>query len=155
MLFFLLFWRPVLQYSGLSYWCLRSVARKFTKYTFLTFYLIKDLVTLWRTVLIISFYGKEITLIWLIIFFKFTDEDGDEKWFEQVFSHLSSVKKINLLDSAGNERNITARFVKDYPVGNNDWGDFQTHRKLLGLVSVSEYQGPIYRLNFYIQNWID
>ncbi|XP_026681214.1 protein brunelleschi [Diaphorina citri] len=74
----------------------------------------------------------------MLLMIKHLDEDGDEKWFEQVFSHLSSVKKINLLDSAGNERNITARFVKDYPVGNNDWGDFQTHRKLLGLVSVSK-----------------
>ncbi|KAG8230130.1 hypothetical protein J437_LFUL010622 [Ladona fulva] len=35
-------------------------------------------------------------------------------------------------------REITARYVTDYPVENNDWGDFQTHRRVLGLVSVGK-----------------
>ena len=35
-------------------------------------------------------------------------------------------------DSTNNTREILARFVKEHPVENDDWGDFQTHRRLLG-----------------------
>lgn len=31
------------------------------------------------------------------------------------------------------------RYLWDYPVENNDWGDFQTHRRLLGLVTVGKF----------------
>lgn len=31
-------------------------------------------------------------------------------------------------DSTGQVRDIWVRYVRDYPVENNDWGDFQTHR---------------------------
>lgn len=31
------------------------------------------------------------------------------------------------------------RFVRDHPVENNDWGDFQTHRRLLGLITVGKF----------------
>lgn len=31
------------------------------------------------------------------------------------------------------------RYVKEHPVENNDWGDFQTHRRLLGLISLGKY----------------
>uniref|UniRef100_A0A8D8SHD3 Trafficking protein particle complex subunit 9 n=1 Tax=Cacopsylla melanoneura TaxID=428564 RepID=A0A8D8SHD3_9HEMI len=74
----------------------------------------------------------------MLLMIKHLDEDGDQEWFDQVFTHLSSVNKISLLDSAGTERHITARFVNEYPVGNNEWGDFQTHRKLLGLITVGK-----------------
>lgn len=31
------------------------------------------------------------------------------------------------------------RYVQDYPIENNDWGDFQTHRRLIGLVTVGKF----------------
>lgn len=31
------------------------------------------------------------------------------------------------------------RYVLDYPVENNEWGDFQTHRRLLGLITVGKF----------------
>lgn len=31
------------------------------------------------------------------------------------------------------------RYVRDYPVENNEWGDFQTHRRLLGLITVGKF----------------
>lgn len=31
------------------------------------------------------------------------------------------------------------RYIRDHPVENNDWGDFQTHRKLLGLITVGKF----------------
>lgn len=39
-------------------------------------------------------------------------------------------------ENNGNERVIWARYLKEYPVGNNDWGDFQTHRRLHGLITL-------------------
>lgn len=35
---------------------------------------------------------------------------------------------ICCIDSSGQVRDIWVRYVRDYPVENNDWGDFQTHR---------------------------
>lgn len=46
----------------------------------------------------------------------------------------SGISSTNLLyimyisDSSGQVRDIWVRYVRDYPVENNDWGDFQTHR---------------------------
>lgn len=31
------------------------------------------------------------------------------------------------------------RYVRDHPVENNEWGDFQTHRRLLGLITVGKF----------------
>lgn len=36
-------------------------------------------------------------------------------------------------------RDIWVRFVPEHPVENNDWGDFQTHRRLLGLITVGKF----------------
>lgn len=44
------------------------------------------------------------------------------------------------VDSSGQVRDIWVRFVQDHPVENNDWGDFQTHRRLLGLLTVGKFE---------------
>ena len=36
-------------------------------------------------------------------------------------------------------RDIWVRYVREHPVENNDWGDFQTHRRLLGLITVGSF----------------
>lgn len=43
------------------------------------------------------------------------------------------------IDSSGNTRDIWVRYVRDHPVENNEWGDFQTHRRLLGLITVGKF----------------
>lgn len=43
------------------------------------------------------------------------------------------------LDSAGQVRDIWVRYVQEHPIENNDWGDFQTHRRLIGLVTVGKF----------------
>lgn len=48
-----------------------------------------------------------------------------------------------LLDSTGYTRDIWVRYVRDYPVENNEWGDFQTHRCLRGLVTVGKFDSQI------------
>ncbi|XP_059485985.1 protein brunelleschi [Neocloeon triangulifer] len=59
-----------------------------------------------------------------------------------VFSRLSdqvqkAVQGLKLTDSLGRERPVNVRLVNEYEPSQNDWGDFQTHRKLLGLLTVS------------------
>lgn len=67
----------------------------------------------------------------------------------KVFDRINKVNHVKIIDSVGITRNIWARYVKDYPVGNNDWGDFQTHRRLLGLITVG-----MLMLNNYVLNVI-
>lgn len=52
---------------------------------------------------------------------------------------IKNGSRFTVLDSTGTTREILARFVRDHPVENNDWGDFQTHRRLLGLITIGRY----------------
>lgn len=61
------------------------------------------------------------------------------KTFIKFFDRISKVNNAKITDSTGQVRNILIRYVKEYPVENNDWGDFQTHRRLLGLISLGKY----------------
>lgn len=65
------------------------------------------------------------------------------KAFIKFFDRLSKVTNVKITDSAGLVRNISVRYVKEYPVENNDWGDFQTHRRLLGLISLAKYDSQL------------
>ena len=56
-----------------------------------------------------------------------------------MYDRLSRVNHVKVVDSMGVHRQILARYIKEYPVENNDWGDYQTHRRLLGLISVGMY----------------
>ncbi|KYN12680.1 Trafficking protein particle complex subunit 9 [Trachymyrmex cornetzi] len=47
--------------------------------------------------------------------------------------------RFSVSDSSGGTREILARFIREHPVENNDWGDFQTHRRLLGLITFGKY----------------
>ncbi|XP_011499919.1 PREDICTED: protein brunelleschi isoform X2 [Ceratosolen solmsi marchali] len=51
--------------------------------------------------------------------------------------------RFSVIDSSNNTREILTRFIKDHPVENNDWGDFQTHRRLLGLITFGKYENQI------------
>ncbi|KAK9709008.1 Transport protein Trs120 or TRAPPC9, TRAPP II complex subunit [Popillia japonica] len=53
--------------------------------------------------------------------------------------HAALLVLVRHIDSTGQIRNIFIRYIKDHPVENNDWGDFQTHRRLLGLISLAKY----------------
>ncbi|KAL6263112.1 hypothetical protein P5V15_005912 [Pogonomyrmex californicus] len=51
--------------------------------------------------------------------------------------------RFSVSDSSGGTREILARFIREHPVENNDWGDFQTHRRLLGLITFSKYDNQM------------
>lgn len=66
-------------------------------------------------------------------------EELSSKSFNRYFDRICRVNQLRVVDGTGAERYVQARYIKDYPVGNNDWGDFQTHRRLLGLITVCKY----------------
>lgn len=61
------------------------------------------------------------------------------KTFNKFFERISRISSVKITDSTGQVRNIFVRYIKEHPVENNDWGDFQTHRRLLGLISLGKY----------------
>uniref|UniRef100_A0A0C9R0S0 Bru_0 protein n=1 Tax=Fopius arisanus TaxID=64838 RepID=A0A0C9R0S0_9HYME len=50
------------------------------------------------------------------------------------------IKRASRVTIPDTSREILVRFVKDHPVENNDWGDFQTHRRLVGLITFGKYE---------------
>lgn len=71
--------------------------------------------------------------------FSFQGEELSSKNFNRLFERISRINHLRVVDNTGTERYVQARYIKDYPVGNNDWGDFQTHRRLVGLITVCKY----------------
>ncbi|KDR24045.1 NIK- and IKBKB-binding protein-like protein [Zootermopsis nevadensis] len=69
-----------------------------------------------------------------------------QKNFSRVYERLSRVNHVKVVDSVGVSREVSARYIKEYPVENNDWGDYQTHRRLLGLISVEKYDKELNEL---------
>lgn len=59
---------------------------------------------------------------------------------QRVFERIQRVNNVRIHDASGQARDIWVRFVRDHPIENNDWGDFQTHRRLLGLITVGAFE---------------
>lgn len=55
--------------------------------------------------------------------------------YSLLLEQLSTTDRVHL--SAGG-RNVHVKFVPSCPTANNEWGDFQHHRKVLGLVCVAQ-----------------
>ncbi|XP_065355679.1 protein brunelleschi [Calliphora vicina] len=58
---------------------------------------------------------------------------------QKAFDKVRRVNNVKIIDSSGLTRDIWIRYIHDHPVENNDWGDFQTHRRLLGLVTIGKF----------------
>ncbi|GFW65545.1 trafficking protein particle complex subunit 9 [Trichonephila clavipes] len=59
----------------------------------------------------------------------------NKKSFYKIFERIKSVQYVTVRES-GATRYICFRYETDYLPENNDWGDFQTHRKVRGLISI-------------------
>uniref|UniRef100_A0A8C1GSN4 Trafficking protein particle complex 9 n=1 Tax=Cyprinus carpio TaxID=7962 RepID=A0A8C1GSN4_CYPCA len=57
-----------------------------------------------------------------------------EDQFFRIYKRISSVSQVSIRDS---QRVLFIRYRHHYPPENNEWGDFQTHRKVVGLISVT------------------
>lgn len=60
------------------------------------------------------------------------------KQFNRAFERISRINQLKIFDSQNQSRHIWIRYLRGYPQENNDWGDFQTHRKALGLITVGQ-----------------
>lgn len=61
---------------------------------------------------------------------------------QRIFERIQRVNNVKIHEnqSPGPGRDIWIRYVRDHPIENNEWGDFQTHRRLLGLVTVGAFE---------------
>lgn len=75
----------------------------------------------------------------LLILVKHLGSQLKNKVFNKFYERISRVNSVKITDSTGQVRTILIRYIKEHPVENNDWGDFQTHRRLLGLISLGKY----------------
>ncbi|XP_069696670.1 protein brunelleschi isoform X2 [Periplaneta americana] len=75
----------------------------------------------------------------ILVLIKHVGSQLKQKNFSRVYDRLSRINHVKVIDSVGVTREVLARYIKEYPVENNDWGDYQTHRRLLGLISVGKY----------------
>ncbi|XP_061597659.1 trafficking protein particle complex subunit 9-like [Cololabis saira] len=57
-----------------------------------------------------------------------------EDQFFRIYKRIASVNQLSVRDS---QRLLFIRYRHHYLPENNEWGDFQTHRKVVGLVAVS------------------
>ncbi|XP_049709955.1 trafficking protein particle complex subunit 9 isoform X2 [Elephas maximus indicus] len=58
-----------------------------------------------------------------------------EENFFRIYRRISSVSHISVRDS---QRVLYIRYRHHYPPENNEWGDFQTHRKVVGLITITD-----------------
>lgn len=75
----------------------------------------------------------------------------NEDKFDEIFGQISAVNEVCAEISTnrdattiasqelGSKRTFLIRYVKSYPVENNEWGDFQKHRQVQGIISVGGY----------------
>ena len=45
--------------------------------------------------------------------------------FSRLYERISRQNTFRIKDSSGNIRTISTRYVRSYPIENNEWGDFQ------------------------------
>lgn len=57
-----------------------------------------------------------------------------EDQFFQIYKRIASVSQVSIRDS---QRLLYIRYRHHYLPENNEWGDFQTHRKVVGLISIT------------------
>ncbi|XP_019469806.1 trafficking protein particle complex subunit 9-like [Meleagris gallopavo] len=58
-----------------------------------------------------------------------------EESFFRIYKRISAVNQVNVRDS---QRVLYIRYRHHYPPENNEWGDFQTHRKVVGLITITD-----------------
>ncbi|KAK6167354.1 hypothetical protein SNE40_021403 [Patella caerulea] len=69
----------------------------------------------------------------LLVLVRHTGTHLSNQNFSAAWEH---VKKLSCIHVQGQKRNVYVRYKRGYPKENNAWGDYQTHRKVLGLVSI-------------------
>jgi len=55
------------------------------------------------------------------------------KRFSKIFDRIARLETLNV---PGSSRSVHMRYRKYYAIENNAWGDFQVHRRALGLIMI-------------------
>jgi len=63
--------------------------------------------------------------------------------FSHVVETISEVQEVRVTDKNGAVRNIKVRYTDRYPTENNEWGEFQAHRRVLGVITVGACSSQI------------
>ncbi|KAL1513674.1 hypothetical protein ABEB36_003053 [Hypothenemus hampei] len=79
----------------------------------------------------------------LLILIKHIGSQLKPKIFTKFYDRIIKLNDVKITDSSGQVRTIFVRYIKEHPVENNDWGDFQTHRRLIGLISIGKYDSQV------------
>ncbi|XP_047402045.1 trafficking protein particle complex subunit 9 isoform X3 [Sciurus carolinensis] len=58
-----------------------------------------------------------------------------EENFFSIYRRICAVSQLSMRDS---QRALFIRYRHHYPPENNEWGDFQTHRKVVGLITITD-----------------
>ncbi|CAG0920364.1 unnamed protein product [Notodromas monacha] len=75
----------------------------------------------------------------LLILVRQVGQQLKQKTFNRFFETIQRIREIKVTDHQGNLRILHFRYKRSYPVENNEWGDFQTHRRVLGLLSLGKF----------------
>ena len=67
----------------------------------------------------------------------------EEAEFARVMEVVGSVQEVKVTDKTGAVRHIGVRYTDRYPTENNAWGEFQAHRRVLGVVTVGACRNQI------------
>jgi len=59
------------------------------------------------------------------------------KTFSRLFDRIAKVQEV---DIPNNNRTVHLRYKKTYAKKNSEWGDFQAHRKIIGLICLGAYE---------------
>ncbi|KAM9737491.1 trafficking protein particle complex subunit 9 isoform 4-T5 [Menidia menidia] len=62
-----------------------------------------------------------------------------EDQFFKIYKRIASVSQVSIRDS---QRLLYIRYRHHYLPENNEWGDFQTHRKVVGLIAITTCGSP-------------
>ncbi|KAL8584214.1 hypothetical protein ACOMHN_034900 [Nucella lapillus] len=69
----------------------------------------------------------------LLVLVRHTGSSLPTHTFTRVWERVRALSAVHV---EGQSRDVTVRYKRGYPRENNDWGDFQAHRKVLGLVAL-------------------
>ncbi|CAG2158996.1 unnamed protein product [Oppiella nova] len=77
----------------------------------------------------------------LLVIVKQIGPQMSPKLFNRIYDGISKLCEICISDAQGLgfERKVRVRYKRSYSIDNNDWGDFQSHRKVLGLITIAYF----------------
>lgn len=74
----------------------------------------------------------------LLVLVKQVGSQLKSRSFHKLYERISRIGHVKVSDSNGSQRPVWVTYRREYPVDCNDWGDFQTHRRILGIITIGQ-----------------